>query len=133
METTFYFILVPLTVINAVLAYVLYSKISAFDEIFSSIYLNREQINAIDNRLSSIEGEMEDFSDWDVTLNDGLEDEDEETSESWEEDIEDSLKSIELRFNNHVNSVNEMMAFLDRMVGRLDQIEQHLRDNRTDL
>ena len=133
METTFYFILVPLTVINAVLAYVLYSKISAFDEIFSSIYLNREQINAIDNRLSSIEGEMEDFSDWDVTLNDGLEDEDEEASESWEEDIEDSLKSIELRFNNHVNSVNEMMAFLDRMVGRLDQIEQHLRDNRTNL
>jgi DNA repair ATPase RecN len=148
METTFYLITALLTIINAVLAYVLYSKITEFDEIFSGIYMNREQIGAIDDRLSSIEDEMEDFSEWDVLAGDGLEDEDEEDEEEAlaeyindiANDIEDNivdfnerLTAMELSLNNHVTAVNEMMTFIDRMVGRLDQIEQHLRDQQPGL
>lgn len=162
METITYSVLVLLTVVNAALAYVLYTKIAAFDEIFSSIYINREQINAIDERLSSVEGEMEDFSEWDTTLNDGLEDDEgsdfytkeeleELSSDVDDEDLaeyidsiadnmeevvnnfEERLTDMEHSLNNHVKMTNELVAFLDRMVGRLDQIEQHLRDNRTNL
>lgn len=159
METISYLVLASLTIVNAALAYVLHTKIAAFDEIFSSIYMNREQIDAIDERLSSVEEEMEDFSDWDTTLNDGpadgededLEDEDFEDEDFEDEDLteyidsiadnmeevvngfEERLTDMEHSLDNHIKVTNELMTFLDRMVGRLDQIEQHLRDNRTDL
>lgn len=151
METIFYSILLPLTIVNAAMAYVFYTKIQALDEIMTEIFNNQVRINAITERLDGIEEDMkdidveefetsdeDDFSDFDSTTNDGIDE------LEWEEEIEDQIADLNGSLNHHtdkiqdltmsVNSVNqyigEVAQFADRLSGRLDQIENTLRQDR---
>ena len=151
METIFYSILLPLTIVNAAMAYVFYTKIHALDEIMTAIFDNQVHISSITERLDGIEEDMkdidteefetsdeDDFSDFDSTNSDGIED------LEWEEGIEDQIADLNGSLNHHtdkiqdltvsVNSVNqyigEVAQFADKLSARIDMIENTLRQDR---